>query len=582
MPPSTLSDLSTLPREALEARLRTLEARYQALRAAFERQLQESALLDRVRTALARELSLDVLIRTVVEGVAEVFGYTHVSLYLLEGDDLVLQAQVGYTSVIERIAVTQGVVGRVVRSGHPVLIEDVASDPDFLEAMSGITSEVCVPVFDSGKVVGVFNVESTQGTRLDASDLSLMVALSEHIDLAISRARLYEEMRHSEELFRQLFEHAPIAMVLSDPHDTRIMRVNHAACDLLGYPPEELIGKTIAEISDPDDEAINISLRQALYRGEIPYLRMNKRYFGKDGRVIHGIIQVTLVRDSHLNPTQLVGQIVDISDLKRVQHELVALNQDLETRIRKRTEELQQANERLIELDHLKNRFISDMSHELRTPIANISTRVYLLEHDKPASAAAHLTVLKAHVKRFKVMLEEIIDFSRMQIGVAQPVPLRPVDLNGLVEGLKPTYLPRAQLANLAFFTELDPALPLIAGNEDRLLRLVANLLDNALKYTATGHLRLRTQHDPALGQVVLEVSDTGRGIYPEDIPHIFERFYRGREVGSSNIPGTGLGLAIVKEVVDQHRGQIEVTSEVGVGSSVRVRLPALAPDHAP
>src|SRR5687767_9822564 len=132
-------------RQQVETSLNESEERQRTVLESAQRQAQQLALLDRVRQALVRELELPLLFQTVVEGIAQTFGYTQVSLYLKDGDVLVLQHQVGYDHVIQRIPLTQGVIGRVVRSQQPVLLEDVQHDPAFLGAIEGITSEVCVP-----------------------------------------------------------------------------------------------------------------------------------------------------------------------------------------------------------------------------------------------------------------------------------------------------------------------------------------------------------------------------------------------------------------------------------------------------
>jgi diguanylate cyclase (GGDEF)-like protein len=163
------------------------------------RQSQELSLLHQVRTAIARELDLTNIVKRIVEAVAETFGYTLVSLYLREGDVLVLQHQVGYDHVIPTIPINQGIAGRVVRTGESVFLDDVKSDPTFLGALEGIISEVAVPIFDEGKPVGVLNIESRHGVTLTKADLRLMLALSDQISVAIGRARLYTALRHNNE-----------------------------------------------------------------------------------------------------------------------------------------------------------------------------------------------------------------------------------------------------------------------------------------------------------------------------------------------------------------------------------------------
>jgi putative methionine-R-sulfoxide reductase with GAF domain len=168
-------------RKRAEAALRESERQARRHLAAAERAARERALLDQVRSAAARELELPVLFQTVVEGIAAAFGYSQVSLYLRDGEESVLQHQVGYERVLARIPVDRGVSGRVVRTGQPVLLEDVGQDPDFLGAIDGLRSEVCVPLRDAGRIVGFLNLESTGEARLVPDDLRLMEALAEYV-----------------------------------------------------------------------------------------------------------------------------------------------------------------------------------------------------------------------------------------------------------------------------------------------------------------------------------------------------------------------------------------------------------------
>jgi diguanylate cyclase (GGDEF)-like protein/PAS domain S-box-containing protein len=238
-----------------EAALGESEQRYRTLFESAHRQAQELALLDQVRQALASELELPLIFRTVVEGIVQTFGYTQVSIYLIEGEVLVLQYQVGYDHVIERIPLTQGVSGRVVRSQQPVLLEDVKDDPAFLGAMAGITSEVCVPLFDLGRVAGVLNVESTLGVRLSEADLDLMVALGEQIGIALGRARLYSEIRESEQRFRQLAEHIEQMFWLEDPGHSHMFYISPAYEAIWGRSREILYEQPRAWLDaiHPDD-----------------------------------------------------------------------------------------------------------------------------------------------------------------------------------------------------------------------------------------------------------------------------------------------------------------------------------------
>ncbi|MBP7693433.1 MAG: GAF domain-containing protein, partial [Anaerolineales bacterium] len=188
--------------QTLEQRVaeRTLEARAseQRFRALFERErryAQELALLERVRGALVREFEPRAFFQTVVEAVAETFSYASVSCYLLDGAELVCQHQLGHAALPARLPLDRGVMARVVVSGRPALIPDVTCEPEFVGVAAAVASEICVPVRDDETIIGVLNVESQAGLRLDDADLRLMLALSETVSLGLRNTRLYAALQ---------------------------------------------------------------------------------------------------------------------------------------------------------------------------------------------------------------------------------------------------------------------------------------------------------------------------------------------------------------------------------------------------
>ncbi len=243
----------------------------------------------------------------------------------------------------------------------------------------------------------------------------------------------------------------------------------------------------------------------------------------------------------------------------------------LEQRVAERTRELEAANERLKELDRLKSKFVSDVSHELRTPVTSLRLCLDLLERGQPEKRTQYLQVIRQQTDRQAKLVEDILNLSRLELGAAK-VQFQAVDLNELVVQVVQAHRPTAETAGLELICETTSGLPLVRGEPNQLGQVVNNLIANAIHYTPHGQVAVRT--DLAAGHVYVIVRDTGLGIAPEDLPHVFERFYRGSR--TSNIRGTGLGLAIVKEIVDLHDGRVEVTSEAGAGSTFQVYLPRL------
>lgn len=224
------------------------------------------------------------------------------------------------------------------------------------------------------------------------------------------------------------------------------------------------------------------------------------------------------------------------------------------------------------ELDRLKDIFVADVSHELRTPTTNIGLYLELLETAPEHKKEEYMRVLKEQSQLLRRLIEDILDLSRLAIGKTRKIEFEPVDLNLLVEQAITAYTPAAQQGGLQLSAELASS-AMVRGEAHYLSRAIQNLIGNAIQYTPAGWVKLTNWRNGEW--ICLEVKDSGIGIGEEDLPHIFERFYRGRAVRQSKVHGTGLGLAIVKEIVELHNGHIEVESKVGVGSVFRLYLPA-------
>lgn len=868
-----------------------VEEKYRQLVAAAQRQTRELHLLNQARALLTSELEVPVVVRLVVEAIAEAFGYTQVSVYLIQENVLVLQHQVGYDTVISRVPISRGVIGKVVRTGQAILLKDVRSDPNFLAAIEGIVSEISVPLFDEGKAVGVLNVESTNGVVLTEADLELITALSEYLNIAIARSRLYTAVRESKDRYQALVDSLRDVIFQIDAKGLWTF-LNPAWTAITGFSLEESIGKPVMDFVHPDDRYIRYEARSRLLEQRQENVQMEIRFLTKTGdarwlevrawliesvssewlglsgtltdvnerraaelarqesaaqlaasrealqRLIEQTpvgIQVfasdgtcTDVNPAHMaifgitDRSQLVerynlfqdpmaasvgtanaarralageivalgdidfdfsgadprfvgtlsgrrtvsvtifpvfndkGQVVnfvglnvDMSERKQVEEALrrsesaereqrvlaealrdsaAALNstldfeqvmrrildnvdrvvphssanimliegdrarvaywtgyapphdklfQDglslpldivtlrtmietgspllltdvrahpgwltseaerigsyaavpllahgqvigflnldspkagffvqahverlqafadqaavaienaqlydavrrhsliLEQRVAERTADLSAANARLQELDRMKSKFIADASHELRTPVANLSLRLHLLERDLPERRVDHIANLKGQLLRLKELVDHILDFSHLEVASGEKTTLTPVDLNALVEQVAGACQPRAEAAGLVLTFGPGADLPLIEGHQSYLIQVATNLIVNAINYTRAGSVTVNTCHETETERIGLCVKDTGVGIDPEDMPHLFERFYRGKKVGSSNIPGTGLGLSIVREIVEMHGGTLEIDSQVGRGTTVRVWLPA-------
>ena len=258
-----------------------------------------------------------------------------------------------------------------------------------------------------------------------------------------------------------------------------------------------------------------------------------------------------------------------LEDLRNINHEL-------DQRVAARTEELAVANERLKELDRLRSKFVGDVSHELRTPVSNLVAYLEMFETktDDPERRKRYLDVLQEETSRLEGLVNSVLNLSRLDLGGGQK-KLEAIQINDVAEQVFLANHTRGEAHGLKMGFEPGDDLPIIWADSNQINQVFNNIIGNAVNYTMRdGKIRVKTYADKEA--VVLEVSDTGIGIPKNDIPYLFERFFRGHNAGSSTIPGSGLGLAITKEIVDSYGGTIEVESEHGKGTIFRVILPVL------
>jgi two-component system OmpR family sensor kinase len=217
-------------------------------------------------------------------------------------------------------------------------------------------------------------------------------------------------------------------------------------------------------------------------------------------------------------------------------------------------------------------RFTADASHELRTPLAVILSHAELaLDKNRPANELREtIETCRRSALRMKSVVESLLTLARFDSGDLQ-LDCRPVDLSRIAGDCAAQLRPLAEKRHIALELDLESAG--LLGDPERMSQVVTNLLTNAIRYNRDeGRVAVTTRSSK--NEVVLRISDTGIGIGPENLPHIFERFYRVDKARSRKDGGIGLGLAICKSIVEAHGGQITVTSTADVGTEFEVRLP--------
>ena len=232
----------------IEQSLRISEQSYRTLAVLSDRQNKELSLLDEVQTVLAREADPRKIYRAIVESVIQTFGYPRASIYSFDGKELVLQYQVGYSNLPPKTSPLHGIIGRVARTGQPILIKNEASKTGDQSSSQIPFSRISVPILDQQAVLGVLNVEGTPEMMLDEADLRTMKAVSVQAVIAINRARLHYQIRESEERFQNLVNNLGEGVATIDEKD-RFLFANPAAELIFGVPHSMLIGRSISEFT---------------------------------------------------------------------------------------------------------------------------------------------------------------------------------------------------------------------------------------------------------------------------------------------------------------------------------------------
>jgi signal transduction histidine kinase len=237
--------------------------------------------------------------------------------------------------------------------------------------------------------------------------------------------------------------------------------------------------------------------------------------------------------------------------------------------------QIAEREERLTELDRLKSEFVSSVSHELKTPLTTIKLLAHLLQRSDVTAAEKleHSRTIAIECDRQIDFVANLLDLSRIESG-AYKLRKTKVDVHKLISSCVDIERFRADSLGLSLTSAVPPDLPAVTGNFEALRRVIRSLIDNAIKYTPQGGLITVSAAQQA-DAVTISVSDTGKGIAADDLPHIFEKFYRAdSETADVTGAGVGLGLYLAQHFVDQLNGEIAVESKQGVGTTFHVSLP--------
>jgi len=380
------------------------------------------------------------------------------------------------------------------------------------------------------------------------------------------RRRVEDEFRRGEEELRSLFDLSAIGMAQVSP-EGRYLRVNRKYCQMLGYSEQELLQITLYDVTHPDDREASLAKVNSSFAGEPEEYSIEKRYVRKDGAIIWALVNWTIVRDAEGRPLHSVANIQDITARKQAEAEREELL------IRERA-----AREMAEAATRSKDEFLAVVSHELRSPLNAILGYAALLRYGgldaREVKQAAE--VIERSGKAQANLIDDLLDTARIISGKLR-LAVGPVDLVSVIAEAVQTINPAAEAKGISLEANLPPRIGQITGDPVRLQQVVWNLLSNAVKFTPQGG-RVEVRLERVDPHIRFTVSDTGKGISPDFMPYVFDRFHQSDASSARRHGGLGLGLALVKYLVELHGGTIEAESAGdGLGATFKVTLPVRA-----
>jgi PAS domain S-box-containing protein len=384
----------------------------------------------------------------------------------------------------------------------------------------------------------------------------------------IRRSDTAQALRRSEADHRAIFERSPIGIVRVTG-DGELVESNPAVLTMLEYDFEAMRAGAWPDLLRAYDQAAALQQLAPLLAGITSGSSVQIRAVTAAGKWLWLQLTATSIPDSNGRPEHVLVMIEDVTTVRETSDQLAEA-----------LESQRSANANLEKLDHTKTEFLSIVSHEFRTALTGIQGFSELirdggLEADEVRAYGGYIFNDADRINR---LIGDMLDLDRMESG-RMSMRSGDVDINEVLSEA----IERAStgLSAVEFEADLDPRLPIVSGDRDRLIQVVSNLVNNAVKYSPDGG-RVTLSSRGEGGFALVSVTDTGLGIPPDEIGHVFERFRRVRSGAAQSIPGTGLGLTIVKQIVEMHGGRIWVESAVGHGSAFHFTIPLAAEDASP
>ena len=525
----------------------------------------------RIASSILQYSELDQILTTVTRELAQLITFDRSSIALLTPDQQFLtlypiHAGTGQSGTLgegRRIALNEKtMVGWVVVNRRAILRRDVATDGRFLEVIKDehLRSDMAVPLLAHGKVIGTLNLGCYDVDALGETDLEKLVNCGNIAGCAIEHAMLLEEAKDLGERYRTLQRDASDIIMLIDRNSGRLLEVNRQCCAVLGHKEEDLLKKAYFDLFPPEDQFqarrdfVNIMSQKSR-------AFVDRRFVSRDGAIIFVDISASLIQIK--SDTFIQVLVHDISQRKMLEQQIILQNKNL-----------QDANQKLRQVDQMKTEFLANISHELRTPLSVIIAYTEAMrdglvgEEDRKH----FLDVIADNGDHLLGLINDLLDLSKLEVSEAM-LSFSLSHIHDVVRSLWPRVVEAAGEKRLDIAFTPGYEIPVVYIDNRRITQVLMCLVQNAIKFTdAGGQVEVSTKRTDQ--GVLVQVVDTGAGISEEQIPHIFDTFRQLDGSSTRRWGGLGIGLAIARHIVELHGGRIWVESTRGKGSTFAFSIP--------
>ncbi|MDW8327692.1 MAG: ATP-binding protein, partial [Anaerolineales bacterium] len=426
----------------------------------------------------------------------------------------------------------RGIVELTHSEARAAIIENLARAKAVLDVtpvLGKLSALIALPLRQEQRFYGALWLAYDSPHTFSDSELNFLTTLAGQASVAIANMSLFGAAEQERRRLSAILACTPDGIIVTDPQH-RILLMNPAAeaeFELTGKP---LVGRLAAEVLPSRELAQFIQGTRATNTGE---------FTTANGRTLYASLSPITDADG-----QSIGRVCILRDVTHFK-----------------------------QLDLMKSDFVATVSHDLRAPLTFMRGYTTMMPMVGPLNdkQKEFNEKILAGIEQMTKLIDDLLDLGRIEAGVG--LAKEPCRLDDIVRNVVDSLTPVATNKGLSLHVDVPRDLPLVSGDPTLLRQAVANLVDNAIKYTPSGgqvSVRVFTEN----GKFAVAVSDTGVGIAPADQAHLFEKFFRVRQRGSTTVKGSGLGLAIVKSIVERHGGRVWMESKLGKGSTFYLEIP--------